>query len=101
GVSVASLVSHAGKKYFYYSGWMLGVTVPFYLGIGLAISEDDGANFRRYSAAPLVDRSSVDPIFSSTPLVLVDNGAWRMWYVSCDRWETENGKRKHYYHIRY
>jgi hypothetical protein len=101
GVSPASIVTRDDKMYFYYSGWSLGVTVPFYLAIGLAISEDDGRTFTRHSIAPIVDRNPTDPIFSSTPFVLIDNGIWRMWYVSCDRWEAADPSAKHYYHIRY
>src|SRR5438874_1455749 len=36
------LVNAGGRKYYYYSGMMLGATVPFYFYLGLAISEDNG-----------------------------------------------------------
>lgn len=102
GVTMTWLVDHQGQKYLYYSGWTLGVTVPFYLFIGLAISDDGGETFQRYSPAPIVDRNRVDPLLSSAPTIVVeDDGLWRSWYVSCDRWEIEAGRAKHYYHIRY
>src|SRR4051812_33811672 len=44
GVTSASLVTHGGVKYQFFTGWSLGVTVPFYLSAGLAISEDGGAS---------------------------------------------------------
>jgi hypothetical protein len=32
---------------------------------------------------------------------LVENGKWRMWYLSCTEWEMVNGVPKHKYHIKY
>jgi hypothetical protein len=101
GVTSACLVNHGGKKYQYYSGWTLGVTVPFYFYIGLAISEDGGETFEKVFHAPVLGRSAADPYLTASPSVIVENGVWRMWYVSCVRWEMENGKPKHYYHVKY
>jgi hypothetical protein len=30
-----------------------------------------------------------------------EDGWWRMWYVSGQRWEMHDGQPKHYYHIKY
>lgn len=95
------LVDHGGRQYLYYTGWTLGVTVPFYFYVGLAVSDDDGASFRRVSPAPVLERCGVDPYLTASPCILLDNGAWRMWYVSGARWELADGEPKHYYHIRY
>src|SRR5438105_7530630 len=38
GVTTSWIVNYGQKKYHYYSGWSLGVTVPFYFFVGLAIS---------------------------------------------------------------
>ena len=101
GVTVAWVVSHRNRKYLYYSGWSLGVTVPFYFYVGLAVSEDGGASFHRISSAPILERNEIDPYLTAAPCILIENNVWRMWYVSCSRWELENDQPKHYYHIRY
>lgn len=101
GVTGSCLVAHEGRLYLYYSGWSLGVTVPFYFYVGLAVSDDGGQSFQRLSKAPVLERNAVDPYLTASPSVLVDNGVWRMWYVSCARWAMEAGRPKHYYHIRY
>ena len=76
------------------------MTVPFYLAASVAVSEDGGP-FERWSLAPLLERSAVDPFLTASPFVLVGHGRWRMWYVSATEWrQTESGPR-HYYHIRY
>ncbi len=101
GVTSACLVNHEGRKYQYYTGWALGVTVPFYFYIGLAIADGEGKEFTKIGAAPILERNAVDPYLTASPHVLVENGLWRMWYVSCTAWAIENQRPKHYYHIKY
>lgn len=101
GVTTSCLVEEGGRKYLFYTGWSLGVTVPFYLAAGLAVSDDGGATFRRVSRAPILPRSEADPFLTASPWVLRDGGAWRMWYVSGSRWEQTATGPRHYYDIRY
>lgn len=97
GCSMSSIVCDGSRWLLYYTGWMLGRTVPFYLAAGLAVSEDGGCTFRKHSAAPLLDRNAVDPFLTASPSVLIDNGLWRMWYVSATSWEPRpEGVRPRY-----
>lgn len=100
GVTMSCLVTHGRERLLYYTGWSLGVTVPFYLAAGVAVSENGGP-FRRPSAAPLLDRSAADPFLTASPFVAVENGRWRMWYVSATEWQSAAGGPRHYYNIRY
>jgi hypothetical protein len=97
GVTGACLVEHEGRQHLYYSGWSLGRSVPFYLHVGLAVSDDGGRTFQRVSPAPILERNRVDPFLTASPCVLIENGLWRMWYVSATHWEGA----RHYYHLRY
>ncbi len=101
GVTSSCIVEHAGALYQYFTGWTLGVTVPFYFYIGLAVSYDGGASFTKISPAPVLGRNPIDPFLTASPFVLIENGIWRMWYISAARWVLERGAPKHYYHIRY
>ena len=101
GVTSSCLVEHSSLQYLFYTGWALGVSVPFYLQAGLAISDDGGQHFRRQSDAPLLDRSDVDPLLTASPWVLIDGGVWRMWYVSGTSWRAARSGPEHFYHIRY
>jgi len=101
GATSSWLVDHERRKFLYYTGWKLGVTVPFYLAIGLAVSDDGGGTFRRVSEGPLLGTDGVDPYLTASPCVLIEDGLWRMWYVSGSRWEREGERAKHHYHIRY
>lgn len=101
GVTTSWEVALGQRRYQYYTGWALGVSVPFYLCAGLAISEDGGQTYSHYSDAPLLERQPGDPYLSASPCVLVDGDVWRMWYVAGSRWEQAEGGPRHYYHIRY
>jgi hypothetical protein len=101
GVTTSCIITHEGRKYQYYSGWSLGVTVPFYFYVGLAISDDGGETYRKISAAPILDRNVIDPYLTASPFVLIEGSIWRMWYVSCTGWKLRNGQPQHYYHIKY
>ena len=101
GVTASCLVKHQGKVYHYYSGWSLGVTVPFYFFIGAAVADDGSLEVVKVSKAPIMDRHAVDPYLLGSPFILIEQGVWRMWYVSAVRWVMENDQPKHYYLIKY
>lgn len=96
--------SHAvawnGRTYLYYVGWTQGRSVPFLSAIGLAVSEDKGATFRRASPAPLLGRSPSDPYFTATCFVQPGTEGWRMWYTSGLGWDGEHGDARPRYHLK-
>jgi hypothetical protein len=102
GVTMSCVVDRDdGTRLLFYSGWSLGVSVPFYFYVGLAASDDGGQTFRRLSRGPLLERDDVDPFLTASPTVLRDGGVWRMWYVSGDGWRLVDGVAEHRYKIRY
>ena len=76
------------------------MTVPFSFFVGCAVS-DDGVTFEKVSLAPILDRSAVDPFLTASPWVIVEDGLWRMWYVSGTGWRLENDVPQHRYHVKY
>lgn len=101
GAMPSWIVDHDNKKYLYYIGWNTGVTVPYRNSIGLAISEDGGHTFNKLHDGPILDRTISDPYLCATPCVLIENGIWRMWYLSGVGWKTHDGKVEPYYNIKY
>ncbi|HYL72991.1 MAG TPA: hypothetical protein VEU96_02245 [Bryobacteraceae bacterium] len=102
GAMTSCVLRHQDSVYLYYIGWNLGRTVPFYNSVGLAISRDGGLSFEKASRGPILPRDDTDPYFTASSWVMVENDFWRMWYLSCCRWELdETGQPKHYYHIKY
>ena len=100
GVTTSCVVSHGRDRLLYYTGWSRGVTVPFYLAAGVAVSAG-GGSFVRRSAAPLLDRAPADPFLTASPFVSIEDGRWRMWYVSASEWRQGPAGPRHYYNIRY
>jgi hypothetical protein len=101
GVTMSCLVDREDATLLYYTGWTLGVTVPFYFYAGLAIRPHGRREFERVSAAPILERDAIDPYLTASPWVLYENGSWRMWYVSCAKWETIGEEIRHFYNLRY
>lgn len=103
GVMPSCIAPYDGAKYMYYTGWSKAVETPFTFFIGLAISQDGGATYRRYSQAPVLGRGYHDPFLTASPWVVREGDRWRMWYVSCTGWDrdTPTEELRHYYHIRY
>ena len=101
GIMASWLVKYNQKKYLYYIGWNPQVTVSYRLSIGLAISTDGGISFEKYSEGPICDRDLSEIYFNTAPCVLVENGVWRMWYISCTGWEIVNQHPEPSYHVKY
>jgi hypothetical protein len=87
GVTASCVVKHDGFWYLYYIGWKPRSTTRFGLMTGLAISDNEGRTFKRYSRAPILNLTNDEPFSILTaPFVLKSNLGWMMWYVSCTGW---------------
>jgi hypothetical protein len=101
GIMPSWIINHEGKKYLYYIGWNVRVSVPYHLSIGLAVSEDGGKEFHKISAGPLLDRSLEEPFFNTAPCVLREDDRWRMWYISCTGWDTTSERPEPRYYVKH
>ena len=100
GIMPTSLIKKNNEVWIFYIGWNTASSVPFRNSIGLAISRDDGVTFEKYSDGPILDRSLHDKCFVASNCVLEDDGFYKMYYLSCDKWEYINGKLTHFYNIK-
>lgn len=101
GVMPTEIVTHNNKKYLYYIGWSNRKDVPYFNTIGLAISEDDGNNFKKFSTGPVFGCSYKEPGYTGTIKILIENNIWKAWYLSCRKWEEINGIIEPFYDIKY
>lgn len=90
-----------GLTYMYYIGWTVRNTIPYHNSVGLAVSKDQGKTFERYSEGPLFPSTVTEPYFTGTSCIMIENGIWKNWYLSCTKWEAEGGRVEPYYHIKY
>ena len=100
GIMPSSLIRVDGLIYMYYIAWNPQITVSYRLSIGLAISNNDGLTFEKYSEGPLLDRSIEEPYFNTAPCVIKEGDCYFMWYVSCTGWRLVDGKTEPLYLIR-
>ena len=101
GLMPSSIITVGDKKYLYYIGWTTRGTVPFQNAVGLAISNDGGKEFHRLSEGPIISVNYIEPYFSGTSFVVFENNIFKMWYLSCIKWEEINGKKEPLYNIKY
>lgn len=101
GVYMTSILRYDNKLYGFYGGWNAGKRDLFYSKIGLAVSEDNGENFRRLSNAPILNIDEKDPLSVMAPHVIIDEGVWKMWYASASKFYRDNGQLKSIYTVKY
>ncbi|WP_209599010.1 MULTISPECIES: hypothetical protein [unclassified Ruegeria] len=90
-----------GRIFLYYAGFEICHHIRYRIMTGLAISEDNGKTFQRYSNTPILDRSDEELYFRGGPFVLLNDGKFRMWYVAGSRWIDVAGKQMPVYDLRY
>lgn len=86
GCSLGSVLDLGDKCYIYYLGWNLPRNVPWMNTIGMAVYDKKSNSCEKISPAPIMDRSSVDPLSISYPFVLKGNTGYQMWYGSNLTW---------------
>jgi hypothetical protein len=102
GVLVCSVVNLGnGVFYMYYVGFELGTKIRYRLLTGLAISEDGGNKFKKYSTVPVLERSASELFFRCGPYCLYSEEVFRLWYVAGSEWLNINNKEMPVYDLRY
>ncbi|MCW4047199.1 MAG: hypothetical protein NWE99_06520 [Candidatus Bathyarchaeota archaeon] len=101
GVVPVSIVRVGSKLYLYYVGFQLGYKVRYFMFIGLAISNNGGKSFERYSKVPILDRTDKE-LLNRAGAFVMHNDLFQMWYVAGSNWITGlNGKLLPEYNMRY
>ena len=101
GIMPSCIINVGDQKYLYYIGWTTRQSVPFQNAVGLAISEDGGKTFQKISEGPIISINHKEPYFSGTSFVMFDEEKYKMWYLSCIRWQVFDGKPEPIYNIKY
>ncbi|EGQ7881099.1 hypothetical protein QTU67_002632 [Vibrio cholerae] len=102
GVVPSCLVQKEECSLLYTVGFQRCVKVPYMLFAGLAMFEkNEPATMKRYSEAPILERTPERPISQGAPWVLYENGKYRMWHWYGTKWIEVEGKPFIDYHIGY
>ena len=86
GVLSSCILAVDSQLLMYIIGFKPGGTTRMDLFGGLAISEDKGDTFTRWSEAPIIDRSRVNPFINTAPWVIKEDAGYRMYYVAGTEW---------------
>lgn len=100
GTYPTSVIRNKDEVWAYYGGWTRCESVPFNVAIGLAISEDQGATFRRLGDGPVLSYSVDEPFILSGPKIRRFNDRWYLFYIAGKRWLPNSGKPEPVYSIR-
>ncbi len=103
GVVPISIIQKEDRVFLYYIGFQLGIQVPYFMFGGLAVSNDKGKTFQRYSESPVLDRRG-DEVYARCGInVIFDEGKYKMWYIGSNHegWTMSNGKLKPLYIMKY
>lgn len=100
GVTPTSVVRYKEKFYMFYFGWQVGAKVRYLLFSGLAESENSN-DFTRRVEVPILDRAPGEVFVRSAPTVIVENGVFKLWYVSGNKWIDVKEKKVPTYGIRF
>lgn len=89
GVLPNSIIIHEDKKIMYYTGWHLGVTIPFQTYCGIAVWNNKTQKFQRNGRVPIMDRTEDDPLSIGVCDVKLDGTKFKMWYESREKYNQD------------
>ncbi|MFN4972679.1 MAG: hypothetical protein ACK45I_02850 [Bacteroidota bacterium] len=101
GIIPSYIVKNEAKFYFYYAGWSRCQNVPYKNFTGLAISDDDGLTFKKYSEGPVIGMDVYNPLSATGPCIVKLNNEYRCIYSTGIDWIKINNKMEHTYLLRY
>ena len=92
GIFPISPFKDEDKLYAFTCGWNRRISVPVETGIGLAISNDNGATFQRIGKGPILASSLLESVLVGDGFVQKYEEIYHMWYIFGTKWipETEN-----------
>jgi hypothetical protein len=89
-----------GDIWLYYTGWNK-TSDSYRLSVGLSKSIDNGLHFKKMYAGPVMDRSIYNPIWAAQPAVMIEDGIWKMWYISAQKCEVIHNYPEPFYRCQY
>jgi predicted GH43/DUF377 family glycosyl hydrolase len=100
GTYPMSVVQHESSVIGVYAGWTRSVSVPFNVGLGIAISRNNGDTFFRLAEGPIIPYSPDEPFVLSSPKLRVFHNKFYLFYVAGKKWINVGGKHEICHRIR-
>jgi len=100
GVILGDVIKVGEQFYMYYIGFQLVEKVKFLAFTGLAIGNEGGTEFKRFSQVPILDRSEEGLYIRAIHSVVIEEGIWKIWYGVGSEWAFINNRPYPKYNIR-
>lgn len=90
GVILGDIIEDRGSLRLYYVGFQHVQKAKFYAFSGLAISNDGGLHFNRYSKVPVMDRTDSGRFGRCIHTVLKEENVYKIYYAIINDWKIIN-----------
>lgn len=101
GIIPSYFISKEDQLFFYYAGWSQCKNVPYKNFTGLAISDDNGLTFTKFSEAPVFSLNQYDPLSATGPCIVFKDNRFIAIYSTGVDWLEIDGKLEHTYQLTY
>lgn len=100
GTYPVSVIEKGSDIFAYYGGWTRCESVPFNVGIGVAVSKDSGKTFERLGPGPVIGYSPDEPFVMSGPKIRFFEDRYYLFYIAGRKWKLVDGRAEPVYKIR-
>lgn len=100
GVMPTEIIQVGEFKYLYYIGWSNRIDVPYHNNLGLAISDNLGQTWKKYSDGPVFATSAKEPGYVGTISIIQKEALYYGYYLSCRQWREHEGRMEPMYDIK-
>lgn len=101
GIMPTEIIQVKEKKYLYYIGWSNRIDVPYHNNLGLAISDDQGQTWTKFSDGPIFSTSYKEPGYIGTiSIIKKSDTLYYGYYLSCRKWKEYQGRMEPTYDIK-
>jgi hypothetical protein len=101
GIMSTEIIQVKEKKYLYYIGWSNRIDVPYHNNLGLAISDDQGQTWTKFSDGPIFSTSYKEPGYIGTiSIIKKSDRLYYGYYLSCRKWKEYQGRMEPTYDIK-
>ena len=82
-----------GKIVAAYGGWTRCTSVPFDVSIGIAVSDNEGMDFKKIGVGPVLTKNLTDPFVVTSPKLKFFHDKWYLFYTCGTKWIVDESGR--------
>lgn len=99
GTYPVSPIRKENEILLFYAGWTRCVSVPFNVGIGCALSNNQGKQFAKLGNGPIIPYTPNEPFVLSGPKIRKFNNIYYLFYIAGTEWISHDNRSEPIYKI--